>query len=74
MVQVFTETRANPNRISPTINFLSPSALRQVGGFDIVLWVLGVWALLLGLLGLIFVFLRPPGKVHPPPLPPTPPA
>lgn len=69
MVQVFNEARTNRHPPSPVMDFLSPSALRQVAGFDTVLWVLGVWALLLGLLGLIFVFMRAPGRVQPPPLP-----
>jgi hypothetical protein len=70
MVNIFNRARTEPQSRPPTIvNFLSPFQLRHMTGFDAVLWSYGVWALLLGLLGLIFVFMPGPAKRNPPPLP-----
>ena len=70
LIQAFNQGRTNPGS-APTLNFLSPFELRHMAGFDGVLWTFGIWALLLGLLGLIFIFMRPPVRIQPPPLPGT---
>lgn len=70
MIDAFTRARANPRSPPATFDLVSPFELRHMTGFDPVLWTFGVWAILLGLLGLIFVFLRPPLRIdQPPPLP-----
>ena len=69
MVEAFGQARAG--RPPLRVDFVSPFELRHMAGFDVVLWTFGICALLLGLLGLIFVFMRSPLRVQPPPLPGT---
>jgi hypothetical protein len=53
----------------PQFHQISPFRMRHLPGFENVLWVFGIWSVLLGLLGLICVFLPAPAKAQPPPLP-----
>ena len=58
--------RTSPPRI---FHFLTPFQLRAMPGFNTVLWTYGIWSVLLGLFGLVFIFLPAPAKAQPPPLP-----
>jgi hypothetical protein len=48
---------------------LTPFRLRHMPGFQSVLWIYGLAAVLLALLGLVFALMPPPAKAQPPPLP-----
>ncbi len=48
---------------------LSPFKMRQMGGFDYVLWAYGILSLVVGLIGLIFTLMPAPAVAQPPPLP-----
>jgi hypothetical protein len=68
---VYYVSRIGPGHGPPpaTFSFITPFQLRPMAGFDRVLWSYGIWSVLLGLAGLIFVFMPPPPKAQPPPLP-----
>jgi hypothetical protein len=51
------------------MNFVTPFQMRPMPGFEKVLWSYGIWSVVLGLTGLIFVFMPAPAKMQPPPLP-----
>jgi hypothetical protein len=48
---------------------ISPFRMRHMPGFDMMIWVFGIWSILLALFGLIFVMLPAPVRIAPPPLP-----
>jgi hypothetical protein len=48
---------------------LSPFKMRQMGGFNYVLWAYGILSLVVGLIGLIFTLMPAPAAAQPPPLP-----
>lgn len=49
---------------------ISPFQMRQMVGFDYVLWAYGILSLVVGLIGLIFTLMPAPAAAQPPPLPP----
>jgi hypothetical protein len=52
-----------------TMSWVTPFQMRSMLGFNAVLWSYGIWSVVLGLIGLVFVFMPAPAKAQPPPLP-----
>lgn len=70
MISLVNSAKAQPHSQPPVMmNFVTPFEMRNMAGFDQVLWIYGGWAILLALLGLISALMPPPVKVGPPPIP-----
>src|SRR5205823_2947713 len=54
--QVEAQVRAGTHPAA-MMNFVTPFQLRSMPGFNKVLWSYGIWSVVLGLFGLIFVFM-----------------
>ena len=69
MLDTFARARRGYEVDPPSAWGVTPLQIREMAGFEGVLWVYAISSLLLGLVGLLFIFLPAPAKGQPPPLP-----